>query len=289
MFRCTGGLATAAALVAALASSALAQSARSQIDAGHSYATLWLGRQTETSPMVNVGVAQVGGSVKLTAQDPATSTLEFCLVPGGAGAELLAPDGTLRRDVSARLMRYSTMTFRTTGARVRRDGRLEFSGELTLTHVTREEIPVNWNSTNNGYSYTDPETTRVTRKATFVLATPRAEFLAPYLKEHSDLLATANIEAVDFPELGRDVLDSYWPTVAEDEECEPVNQTINVRDYGGWNCKGKAITTTSSLQPTQTSSLDYSGLRKYDAPVHGPVTILLRLKLVQPVPPPAAK
>jgi hypothetical protein len=235
--------------------------------------------------MVNVGVAQVGGSVKLSTQDPAASSLEFCLVPGGAGTALLAPDGTLRRDVVAGLMRYSAMTFRTTGARVRRDGRLEFSGELTLTHVTREEIPVNWNSTNNGYSYTDPETSRVTRKVTFVLATLRAEFLASYLREHSDLLATATIDAGEFPELGPDVLDSYWPTVAEDEDCAPVNQTISVRDYGGWNCKGKAITTTSSLQPTQTSSLDYSGLRKYDAPVHGPVTILLRLKLAAPAPP----
>jgi polyisoprenoid-binding protein YceI len=285
VFQSTVRLLTVSALAAALAALAFAQAAPSHIDAGHSYASLWMGRETEDTPMVNVGVAQVGGNVTLNTQNPAASSLEFSLVPGGAGADLLAPDGTLRANVVAQLVRYTAMSFRSTSSRVRRDGRLEFTGDLAVIHVTRESIPDAWNSANSFPSYTDPETSRVTRNVTFALATPRAEVLAAYLKKSSDLVATATIDAAAFPELPGVVLDSFWPTVAEDEQCEPVNPWPNARDYGGWACKGKAITTTASLQRAQTSSLDYSGLRKFDAPTRGPLTILLHLKLAPPAPP----
>ncbi len=275
-------LLVALASAAALAMPAAAQTAPPLIDPGHSYASLWMGRQTEVSPMVNVGVAQVGGAVTLSAQNPAASSLEFTLVPGGEGAALLAPDGTLRAGVIVPILRYTAMTFRSAPARLRQDGRLEFRGELSITHVTREQLPTAWNSEYNSPSYTDPETSRVTHNVTFVLATPRAEFLSSYLQKHSEIVLAATIDSAAFPELPGVVLDSDWPIVAEDEHCAPANPWINTRDFNGWNCTGKAITITPSLQPVQTSGLDYSGLRKHDAPIHGPVTVLLHLKLVPP-------
>ena len=273
-----------AALAALLAAPALAQIPPPTFDAGHSYATLWMGRQTEATPIVNAGVAQLGGRVNLDALHPAASTLEFALVPGGQGPDLLAPDGSLRPGVLARLLRYSTMTFRSTIARVRRDGYLEFSGELAVSHVTREQISSPWNSANNAANYTDPKTTAATRTVAFVLAAPRAEFLAAYLRKNTDLLVTATVNAPDFPELPDAVLDSSWPAFAQDAECPTLNTALGVRDNISLLCTGKVISTTASLQRAQTSGLDYSGLRKYDAPTDGPVTILLHLKLAAPPP-----
>jgi len=238
-----------------------------------------MGLQTETSVMVNVGVAQVGGSVHLGARNPTASSLDFTLVPGGGGTQLLTPEGTLRSDVVAPILRYTAMIFRSAHARIRRDGRLEFSGELDVVHVTREQILPSWNSANNSPSYTDPKTSRSARTVTFVLASPRAQFLAPYLEKHSDIILSATIDAHSFPDLPGIILDSDWPAVAEDEHCEPVNPTVNLRDYSGWTCDGKAITKTAALQPAQTFGLDYSGPRRYNAPTDGPVTILLHLKL----------
>ena len=272
----------ALAFLGAMATRASAQNAPSRLDAGHSYASLWMGRETEVSVMVNVGVAQVGGTVAIDASKPAISSLHFALVPGGAGAELLAPDGTLRADIIAQILRYTAMSFRSTQARIRHDGRLEFPGELTMVHVTREELPPVWNSANNTPSYTDPETARVTRRATFVLVTPRAEFLSAYLQTHAEIVLSATMDSAAFPELAGAVLDSDWPIVAEDEHCQPVSEWISPRDYAGWNCTGKAITITPALQPTQTSIRDYSGPLRYNAPVNGPVTILLHLKLAPP-------
>lgn len=270
------------AVATALALPAAAQSSPSPLDAGHSYASLWMGRQTEVTVMVNVAVAQVGGAVNLSVQNPVASAFDFTLVPGGEGADLLAPDGTLRTDVIARILRYTAMTFRSDRARIRQDGRLEFPGELTVLHVTREQLPIIWNSANNFPSYTDPQTSRVTRRVTFVLATPRAEFLASYLQKQSELLLSATIDSDTFPELPGVVLDSNWPTVAQDEYCAPVTTSFGARDYNGVTCSGKAISVVPSLQRLQTFSVDFAGLRKHNAPTNGPVTILLHLKLASP-------
>jgi len=248
-----------------------------------------MGRETETTVIVNVGVAQVGGTAKLGAADPLAASLEFNLVPGGEGAELLAPDGTLRTDLVARLVRYTTMSFHSTRARVRRDGRLEFTGELTITHVTRESIPTAWNSANTFPDYTDPAISHTACTVSFVLASPRAESLAAYLQKQNDLIATATVNSSDFPELPGIVLDSYWPAVAQDEQCAPATSSVGSRDYSGFVCSGKAITITPSYQRAQTFGVDYSGLRKHDAPTSGPVTILLHLKLAPPPPTPSSR
>lgn len=263
----------------AIAASLAAQSLPSQLDAGHSYATLWMGRDTETTAIVNVGVAQVAGNLKLASDDSQASQLQFSLVPGREGARLLAPDGTLRSDVIAPILRYTAMTFSSTRARVRRDGRLAFTGGLSITHVTRELIPIAWNGGNNSQTYTDPETWRDTATVTFVLATPRAEFLAEYLKKNSELLLSATVSTEAFPKLPDAVLDSYWPAVIQDEHCEPSTASDGEKDYSGIICPGKAITTTASFQPARPWSKDYSGQPRHDAPPDGPVTILLHLKL----------
>ena len=282
MFRVPHSLAITV-LAAAAGVCAAGQGAPAPLDAGHSYASLWMGRNTEVSVMVNVGVAQVGGAVVLGIETPAHSSLAFTLVPGGPGAQLLTSTGTLRSDVIVPIMRYTAMTFHSASARIRHDGRMEFTGELAVTHVTREEIPPTWNSANNTPSYTDPQTSRAARTVTFVLAAPRAESLASYLSTHRELVISASIDAREFPELPGIVLDSDWPMVAQDEHCAPVKPWINVLDFSGWDCTGKAISITPAYQPIQTMGRDYSGLRRYSAPVNGPVTILLHLRLAQGV------
>jgi hypothetical protein len=176
------------------------------------------------------------------------------------------------------------MTVRSAGARVRQDGQPEFPGEMTVAHVTREEDPPVWNDANDSPSYTEPEASRATRKVTFVLATPRAEFLAPCLQNHSELVLSATIDSSAVPELPGIVLDSDWPTVAEDEHCQPVNPWINVRDFNGWDCTEEAISVTPRFQPAQTTGQDHSGLRRYSAPIQGLVTILLHLRFAPPAP-----
>jgi len=190
-------------IFAALCAPAVAaQSFPSKIDPGHSYATLWMGRDTEVSAAVNTGVGQVGGTAELA--NPATppSALEFALVPGGNGAVLLTRQGTLRSNQIAAIIRYTVMSFHSTAIRVRRDGRLELAGDLTVTHVTRELEMGRWSWAYSGSTtYSEPQSKTITRPAKFVVMSPHAEFLPTYLKDEKEIIVAATMEAHDFPEL----------------------------------------------------------------------------------------
>jgi polyisoprenoid-binding protein YceI len=273
-----------AALLAAVAAlfpyTVCAQSLPEKIDAGHSYAVLWMGRDTETTAAVNTGVAQVAGTANLAAKDPAAASFAVNLVPGGGGARLLTPQGTLRTGEIAPIARYAVMSFQATSARVRRDGRLELTGDLTVTHVTREVILGAWNLGYSGSStYSDPVTKTVTRQVKFVVTTPHAEFLPNYLNEEKEITAAATIDARDYPELPDIVLESDWPTVAQDEYCPPPMEGPR-RDYSGVTCTGKGIAVSNPADDRHSFGVDYSGMRHAVAPVDGPVTIVLHLKIL---------
>ena len=269
-----------AALGGLFAAALCAQNSTTKIDAGHSYAILWMGRDTEVSVAVNAGVAQAGGTANLTPKDSATASLEVNLVPGGGGARLLTTEGTLRSGEIAAIARYAVMSFHTKGARVRRDGRLVLPGELTVTHVTRELQTGAWNFGYSGSTnYSDPVAETTKRPIRFVVVSPHAEFLEGYLNARKEIIAAATIEARDFPELPGIVLGSDWPIVAEDENCPPP-VARSIRDYSGVTCNGTAIGITNATSERHSFSVDYSGMRRAVAPVDGPVTIVLHLKLL---------
>ena len=272
-------------LAAPFAASAagMPQSAPAKIDAGHSYASFWVGGQGEAAPPVNVAVAQIAGTATLYSAKHANSLLSIAIVPGGDGSDLLSPEGTLREGVIARLLHYTSLSFRTTHARVRRDGMLEFAGELTVTHVTREQIPNAWNSATNTPSYTDPVITSATRTVTFVLTNPHAAFIENQRKQGHAFLASAIVTSAAFPELSAALLDSSWPIVAQDEHCEFPAGVAGTRDYTGAVCTGKAVSTTNVPQAPVSFGRDYSGRPRVQADLSGPVTILLYVKFNPPV------
>jgi len=283
------GVSVVSVLAAVLAAPAAAQTIPLQIDENQSYATLWMGRQTEVSPIVNVGVAQVGGNVTLGAPDPSTSALKFGLVPGGGGAELLAPDGTVRVSETAQIARYTVMSFQSEHARVRRDGHVEIAGLLTVTHVTREVVAKPWTWSYSGVSYDDPVSNTVTRPVTFVFVNPSVAAMAAHANGVADVLATATAEASDFPELVDDVLDAFWPIVALNEQCVAPPNAGDMRDYYGVLCDGKAITAKVPLNERHSFAVDYHGMREAVTTTHGPVTIVLHLKLAPPAPAPSER
>ena len=282
-------LLVASFLAAASAAPVAAQTIPLQIDENQSYATLWMGRQTEVTPIVNVGVAQVGGNVTLGAPDPSTSALKFGLVPGGGGAELLASDGTVRTGQTAQIARYTVMSFQSNHARVRRDGHVEIAGLLTVTHVTREVVAKPWTWGYSGVSYDDPVSNSVTRPVTFVFVNPSVAAMAAHPTEVVDVLATATTEAGDFPELVDDVLDASWPIVALNEQCVAPPNAGDMRDYVGVLCNGKAITAQVPLNEHHSFAVDYHGMREAVTTTHGPVTIVLHLKLALPAPTPSGR
>lgn len=279
MWHGSSRLLVALALASAPAVPAGAQTSPSRIDADHSYAALWVRVGPEGGANVNVGVAQAAGKIRLLSDDLASSSLDLTIVPGGEGADLLAPDGSLRSQVVARLMRYTIITFQTTSARIRRDGHLEFSGKVKITHVTRRLTQSTGNSTVP--TYTNPQITCEIHDANFVLAQSLLDSPASSPQKNSYLLVGARID--DFPQLSSIVRDSDWPIVAEDESCELFSGSESPRDYYGVICPGTAITTTSAFPRGELLPADLFDAGKHGSQTGDAVTILLHLKLASSV------
>jgi len=279
MWTCRSRFFVLLALTTALALAAAAQSFPLQIDAGHSFATLWVrGGPEDAAGFVNVGVAQAAGRISLVGNDPSSSRVDLAIVPGGEGANLLAPDGTLHSEVVAPLMRYTTMGFHAARARIRRDGRLEFSGQLTVTHVTRQLTQASGNSTVP--AYTSPRTTSETHDVRFVLVQPPSASSTSSLQRNLDLVLSARVDNV--PQLSGVLCDSDWPLVAEDEPCSPFSDSDSIRDYYGVICPGKANATASTFSRADLLEADLSDSGKPGSASPRVVIPLLHLKLSSP-------
>jgi len=276
MWACRSRLFVLLALATALSLAAAAQTFPSQIDAGLSYAALWVrGEPEAVAGVINVGVAQAAGRIRLVSNDPSSSSLDLAIVPGGEGAKLLAPDGTLHSEIVAPLLRYTTMSFHTTSARIRRDGRLEISGQLTVTHVTRQLTQATGNS--SVPAYTSPRSTSQTHDVLFIVVQPPSESSASSPQRNLDLVLSARVD--DFSHLSDLLRHSDWPIVTEDEACSLFSDSESPRDYYGVICPGKAITTASTFSRAELVDADFSDSAKSGSPSPGLVILLLHLKL----------
>jgi polyisoprenoid-binding protein YceI len=103
-------------LTALAAASVSAQTAKWQIDADHSTASIFLAESGETDPGVNIAVAIAAGTMELAAADPSKLSLQLNIIPADEGDELLDPKGTLRAGAFAALSRYTVMSFQSKSA-----------------------------------------------------------------------------------------------------------------------------------------------------------------------------
>jgi hypothetical protein len=126
---------------------AMAKESNWKLDANHSTARIVLGANA-----VNVGVAHVSGKVELDAAEPTNSVFDLSIDPA---------EGKL-------------ITFKSRRAAMNPDGKLEVSGDLTLSRVVRQVI-LNPAEDYSGPVYGEPTQQTVTRKITFVVPIVTAE------------------------------------------------------------------------------------------------------------------
>src|SRR5580692_11332061 len=73
-----------------------AQSAKWQIDAGHSTASIFLAQSGDTDSGINIAVVIAAGTMELDSADPSKLSLQLNIIPADEGDALLEPHGTLR-------------------------------------------------------------------------------------------------------------------------------------------------------------------------------------------------
>lgn len=274
-------LVPALAIASVFAHQSFAQTKPQIIDSGHSVASLSLVSSSNATPPYNVGNAEVMGWVNAPEKDPLKSTFEFFIYPAGQGPKLFDPDGNLRFDSYAELARYSFLSFKSKRAAWGRDGKLELTGDLILTHVVREP-KMNWSIAYNGATYDEPDTDRIAREATFVVQTPREELEMGLENGQFQASALATIHREDFPQLWPALQDSIWPVVVQDRNCQPPEPRATMRDYKGFDCTGKVVPVTPWPEPRRDFNIAYPGPLMSDPPAGDEVTILVHLKVVPP-------
>jgi hypothetical protein len=220
---------------------AIAKEGTWKLDADHSTARILLGANA-----FNIGVAHVSGKVELDAAKPRNSILDLSINP--AGGKLI--------------------TFKSRRATLSPDGKLEVSGDLTLSRVVRQVI-LNPAEDYSGPVYGEPMMQTVTHEVTFV-------FPMSGQAKQAEIAGETKMFGEDFPELFAAVKDTNWQPVIQGRACKvpPAGE-----DYAGALCTGTVVEPNRSAAVASIGE-DYHGFESA-APEGNLMTIALKLHLTR--------
>jgi polyisoprenoid-binding protein YceI len=268
------------ALAALAVASVSAQSAKWQIDAGHSTASIFLAQSGDADPGVNIAVAIAAGTMELDPADPSKFSLQLNIIPADQGDALLEPHGTLRGGAYAPISRYTVMSFQSKSAVRDQIGELQLAGDVTITYIERE-APSDWNIAYSGPTVITPVSKSATRTVTFTLDKSAPQIAYGQKVGWMEIAGHGKIPLEDLPAMRFWLSNSVWPTLVQDRNCYTPNYSVSMRDYHGAVCTGNVVETKPRKQVADgsTSGLDYSGPR-YETPEKiSEVRLVLDLKM----------
>jgi polyisoprenoid-binding protein YceI len=272
-------LAMVAALAATTATSSFGQTGNWQVDSAHSTASLSLVSSSNATRPLNIAIAKVAGILNLNESRTSGSSLRLSIYPADQDSSLLNRDGTFRQAGLAALSRYTIISFRSKSASVTHERKIEFTGDLTVTHV-RRETNIAWTNSYTGSVPTDAVEYTVTREITFVVDVSNLPVSREQGKQSEEITALATVQRSSFPKLLAVLRDSNWPVVVLDKECQmPYYPALNLRDYSGASCSGTQIEVKPSSEPPYYFAADNIGAGTPAPPAGDQVTILAHLHL----------
>ncbi|MGH9711880.1 MAG: hypothetical protein ACRD5M_01085 [Candidatus Acidiferrales bacterium] len=267
-------------LLATLAGAAVAQSERTQIDAGHSTASIFLLGKGAASPALNVGIAEVSGTAKWDHNDVSKSVFDLYVFPADEDPRLLNTDGSFRKDDIVNLARYTLIAFHSKKSALDHNGKLIVTGDLSITHVERETV-ANWSAAYSGSQAGEPVIHSVTHEARLIVEIVPATARADWPGAKPDLRASMIISNEDFRGLKDALQSAIWPIVVEDKRCvmPPITSSADLRSYQGAICSGTPILTDSAGEVPAWSGAAYSGTIDPNPPSGDRAKILFNLRL----------
>ena len=260
-----------------------AQSAKWQIDAGHSTASIFLAQSGVTDPGLNIAVAIAAGTMELDAPDPSKLSLQLNIIPADQGDALLDTRGMLRTGAFAALSRYTIMSFQSKSAVRDQSGELQLTGDVTITYVERES-PSDWNIAYSGPTVITPVSKSATRTVTFTLEKSASEIVYGQRVGWMEITGRGKIPLEDLAAMRFWLSNSVWPRLVEDRNCYTPNYSVSMRDYRGTVCTGNVIETEprKRVADGSASGLDYSGPRFETPQKINEVRLVLDLKIREP-------
>lgn len=252
-----------------------------QVDTRHSDVQLITDGTTDfgkTKMDFTLGFGRVMGILKIDDADPTKSSIAFRFYPATSMAPNIMESGKF---LAAWVMNQANQTlvcFHSKTVQRTADGRLQATGDLTLTRVDRN-VELDPTEAYSGPTYGPPMVHRVSREATFVFDLRPADGNG---QKDSVIEASSstNVGRENFPQLVKAVVATSWPPVVQDENCQ--NPAGGSESYRGFQCTGTFMEPSGlpSAPGTQIGE-DYSGAPSdFNAIVGNHLNILLHLRLM---------
>ena len=264
------------------------------LDSSRSNARLFHGPGA-SSESVNTGVARVTGKVKLDANDLDASVFDLGIYPADENwGHALSPEGALPTGYVPDATDQTLLTFKSTRILRTGNGKLEVTGDLTLTRVERT-VTATPTEAYAGPVYGVPVIHNETHVITFLFPSASAAHLSgpltPAVQQKRgvlEIVGAARIDREEFPELLSAIRDTNWPLVVQNEHCQAA-YSGGGEGYSGPVCTGTVIAATQADNCQATYS---GGGEGYSGPQCTPATgnqttIVLDLKFLHKVPEPS--
>jgi polyisoprenoid-binding protein YceI len=248
-----------------------------QVDSQRSDAQLITDAWTDwgkTKINFTLGFARVNGGLKLDDADPANSKLDFLMYPSSSLASPIGEDGKVKASWLANVANHTLVCFHSKKVVRTPDGKLQTTGDLTLTRVDRD-LQYNPGEDYRGPVYGPPIVRRVSREATFVFdLTPAGQKAAAITASGSTSIAREG-----FPQLVRAVVSTHWPPLVMDKDCQ--NPAGGTGDYRGFRCTGTFM--EASGLPEAPLGEGYPDPSDFNTIVGNQLNILVHLRLTPTV------
>jgi len=224
-----------------------------------------------------LGYGRVNGEMKIDDADPTKSSVVFRFYPATGMSPAIAENGKFLSQWLMNVSNQTLVSFHSKTMQRTPDGRLQATGDLTLTRVDRN-VELDPTEAYSGPVYGPPMIHRVSREATFVFDLSPADGNG---QKGGAILATTstNIGRENFPQLVKAVVATHWPSVVQDEQCQ--NPAGGTEDYRGFRCTGTFMEASGLPQEPGTQiGEDYSGPpSNFNAIVGNHLTIMVHLRL----------
>jgi polyisoprenoid-binding protein YceI len=250
-----------------------------QVDTRHSDAKLTTDATTDygkTKINVALGYARINGVLRIDDGDPTKSSVDFRIYPATSMSPVIDEDGKFLSHWLENLSNHTLVCFHSKKVVRTADGRLQATGELAVTRVDRN-VDVAPSEAYAGPMYGPPVIHRVSREATFIFDFPVADGNGQ--KESSiQALGSTRVVREDFPQLVKTVVNTYWPTVVQDENCQYPDAS---EAYSGAQCTGTYLSTAGLPEAPYEGGGEGVGVQQnFSAIVGEHLTIVLQMRLM---------
>ena len=203
------------------------------LNSDHSIAAVSVENSADENSNFLMGIGRVTGNAALDAKNPGNLSFNLTIFPSGPGSTPVNADGTWADGQIPNKATYTILTFKSKHAQLLDDGKLQLTGDLTVTHVERP-IVLSYSEDDDGPKYGTPEVHSTTREATFVF-----DLNDPDSSDGQDPKAkvargSSVIKGENFPGLLDAVQNTNWPIVfgyVEDQIQPSQSEPTAIADY----------------------------------------------------------